>query len=460
MKRSPQKSRLFRTLGAGLGLALAAAGSLVGAAPAMAVPATTYTVSGTVIDADAGLPLPGAGIMVDDGASALTDADGAFSVSLLPGAYTYSVAADGYTAQTGDFTVDAGDVDLGSISLTAEAPVETEPATFSISGVVTAKDGNADFAPTVTLDGVTDSSPELADVDETGAFEFTNVAANPDLTVTFEAEGYQTVVKDVPVTDENVTVNVELLPNLPELPAGTVAITGTAAVGQTLTAKTSGWPAGTTLSYQWGFSTGQSGGPIDGATKSTLTLTDDLAGLQISVFVTGSKDGFAPSVASVFGPTVGVAKKDAAPAPAGDSGGLAVYLKEQGVTPQSQTSAGLPAGDLNPGEDYEAQLDWTAADSYVDVYLYSTPTFVGTFPVVNGVVQITLSAEVLSELESGNHTLVVTGQSSGSVQAVALTVAAMLASTGANAAGPLTAAALLVLLGAALLVVRRRRQQA
>ncbi|HZK58430.1 MAG TPA: hypothetical protein VFC59_00985, partial [Cryobacterium sp.] len=105
-----------------------------------------------------------------------------------------------------------------------------------------------------------------------------------------------------------------------------------------------------------------------------------------------------------------------------------------------------------------AKVAWSAADSFVDVYLYSTPTLVGTFPVVNDAAKITLSAAVLDKLAAGSHTLVVIGQSSGSVKSVALVLAASLAATGFDAAAPLGAATLLLLLGAALvLVVRRRR---
>lgn len=241
------------------------------------------------------------------------------------------------------------------------------------------------------------------------------------------------------------------------LTAGTVALSGTPTVGSELTATTAGWPAGTTFGYQWFYSGGQFGGAIEGANAANYTVTDAEVGLQVGVIVTGSLEGFSSSDARSETLVATAPKQPAAAAPVAGSDDLAAYLESKGSTPQAQTSTGLPAGELNPGNDYTANVAWTSADSFVDVYLYSTPVLVGTFPVVDGVAQVTLSAEVLSQLGAGAHTLVVTGQTSGDVQSVALSLAAVLAATGFDAAFPLSAAALLLLLGSALVLVRRRQ---
>jgi LPXTG-motif cell wall-anchored protein len=245
-----------------------------------------------------------------------------------------------------------------------------------------------------------------------------------------------------------------------QLAAGTVAISGDAKVGSTLTATVSGWPADATLSYQWFYSGGQFGGEIPGATSSTFTITDEQAALRVGVVVTANQDGYAPSTASTLTDWVVAPQKPAAAAPVANSDGLAAYFASKGVTAQSPSTAGLPTS-LDPSKPYTAKVDWAANDSFVDVYVYSTPTFVGTFPVVDGVAQITLSADLLAKLAAGSHTLVVTGQSSGAVQAVSLSVSAVapvssLANTGSEATVPALAAALLLLLGAALVVARRR----
>ena len=239
------------------------------------------------------------------------------------------------------------------------------------------------------------------------------------------------------------------------VPAGTVTVTGDFVVGSVLTAVPAGWPADTTFTYMWIAGGEGFGGPIDGATSATYTLTSAEAGLHVGVIITANKTGFGPNMAQTASdPAVA---KPAAPAPVADSADLGAYLSSKGETTQTQSSVGLPGGSLNPGEDYTASVDWTAGDGFVDVYVYSAPTFVGSFPVVNGSVQITLSSAVLSTLASGPHTLVAIGQTSGSVQAVALSVAQVLPATGADITAPLTIGALLLLLGSTLLVVRRRR---
>ena len=73
----------------------------------------------------------------------------------------------------------------------------------------------------------------------------------------------------------------------------TPAISGSAQVGQTLTAVPGTWsPAPVTLRFQWN----RSGKPILGATRSTYRLTSADAGRAITVTVTGSKTGY-PSAA-------------------------------------------------------------------------------------------------------------------------------------------------------------------
>ncbi|MDN4615960.1 LPXTG cell wall anchor domain-containing protein [Leifsonia sp. F6_8S_P_1B] len=253
-----------------------------------------------------------------------------------------------------------------------------------------------------------------------------------------------------------------------QLAAGTVTIAGESKIGATLTATTAGWPAGTTFSYQWFYSGGQFGGEIEGAADApTYTITDAQAGLQVGVRVTGHKDGFADTaVNSNLTDWIPAPQKPAIPAPAASSADLPAYFAANGVTVQSPSAAQLPES-LDPAQSYEAKLAWAAHDTYVDVYAYSTPVLVGTFPVVNGVAQITLTSAQLAQLGAGPHTLVVVGQTTGLVAGVSFTVAAvaataatdgaMLADTGSDIALPVAGAALLLLVGAGLLVARRRR---
>jgi hypothetical protein len=300
--------------------------------------------------------------------------------------------------------------------------------------------------------------------------------ADADGNFSFEAKADGTYSIDVwmPVDDERfvgetveftvagadvVLPEVVLMTGVPE---GEVSITGKAAPGQTLTAVTDGWPSGTDLTYQWFFSGGQFGGPFEGATEDTYTVTKNDIGLTIGVQVTGEKDGFAAtSVQATTSDVVSVPKQAAAPAPVANSDDLDAFLADKGAVPMPQEFAGLPSGSLNPAKGYDADLMWFGADSFVDVYVYSTPVFAGTFPVVNGVAEITLSSDVLSQLGGGAHTLVVLGQSSGTVGSVELSIAATLAATGVDPVFAFSASGFLLLLGgASLFAARRMRSKA
>ena len=245
--------------------------------------------------------------------------------------------------------------------------------------------------------------------------------------------------------------------------AGTATLSGTPATGSVLTVATAGFPQGTTFSYEWYWNGGQQGGPIDGANGTSFTVPDSREGTRIGVIVTAKRAGFAAAeVYSNLTDVIPFVQKPAAAAPVADSSALAAYLQNNGVTPGTPLSAGLPAT-LDPTKGYTASVEWTANDGFVDVYLYSTPVLLGSFPVVDGKVQVTLSAAVLAKLAAGSHTLVLVGQTSGGVQAVALSVAAVtttaaLAASGDDNVIPATLAGLLVLLGAAGVFVSRRRR--
>ncbi len=77
--------------------------------------------------------------------------------------------------------------------------------------------------------------------------------------------------------------------SLPRVAAGNApTISGTAAVGQKLTATTNGWPGGTSIGWSWL----SNGVPIPGATSSSYVPTISDAGRKISVTATGSLPGY------------------------------------------------------------------------------------------------------------------------------------------------------------------------
>lgn len=351
---------------------------------------------------------------------------------------------------------------IGGMTLFGAAPAQALAPTYSISGWVNSTDSRnlsgvsvaIENGPMTTSDASAFTLSELVD----GVYD-----------ITFAYTNYETQTRNVTVAGADVRMDSITLEKLPDLVAGTVTFTGSQTVGSTLTATTSGWPEGTTFSYGWGaVAPGQqNSSDLVDATTATLVVTEETVGRMIWVQVGGSKSGFADTYAHFNGPQP---QRIMAATPVVDSADLAAWLLEKESTPASQVSAGLPDADLDPAKAYTADVKFTADDAYADVYLYSSPISVGTFPVVNGVVQVPLSTAVLSQLAAGTHTLVVVGQFSSQVSSVAISVGAVadtvaaadaaLAETGLDSALPVGAAATLLLLGAMVMVLVRRRQRA
>ena len=68
-------------------------------------------------------------------------------------------------------------------------------------------------------------------------------------------------------------------------------------------------------------------------------------------------------------------------------------------------------------------MPWSGSsgDQWVDVWAYSTPTYIGTFPVSNGVLKLT--GADLSALAAGDHNLVLVGQTSGASEVMGFAIA-------------------------------------
>ena len=94
------------------------------------------------------------------------------------------------------------------------------------------------------------------------------------------------------------------------LTAPVPTITGTGAVGQTLTAVPGAWgPAPVELSYQWL----RNGEAVSGETGATYALTSDDAGKTITVTVTGTKPNYASQSKTSVGKAVGSVLTTASP---------------------------------------------------------------------------------------------------------------------------------------------------
>ncbi len=112
--------------------------------------------------------------------------------------------------------------------------------------------------------------------------------AEADLNASLTVAVTGTRLPYVGVTRVSAAIVAAPLPKLTATPKPTVS--GTAAVGKTLTAKPGTWePDPVTLSYQWYRGTQ----PIDGATKATYKIQNADGGSALTVKVTGSKEGHA-----------------------------------------------------------------------------------------------------------------------------------------------------------------------
>ncbi|MFD1713767.1 LPXTG cell wall anchor domain-containing protein [Amnibacterium flavum] len=314
---------------------------------------------------------------------------------------------------------------------------------------------------TEDLVGTTTTSPY-------GDWSFSDVV-DGDYVLVFTSKDYW-----YPADDEELLVTVEdaepeveevLLTPYPELGGGAVTVTGNPVLGETLTATVGAYTGANNASvtpdsveYSWGYSRGESGDSIEGATGLSVVVPEEAVGAHIGLSAIAEKDGYSPTITG-GGPEalVSAPQKPAAPAPVADSSGLAAFLAANYAAEFSSEAVGLPKGSLSSDSTYTAKMDWYSGDSFVDVYAYSSPRLVGTFPVVDGVVQVTLTPAILAMIGSGSHTLVYVGQSSGGVQSVALEISAALASTGADITAPLIGGSVLLVLGGVLLVARRRK---
>jgi LPXTG-motif cell wall-anchored protein len=269
------------------------------------------------------------------------------------------------------------------------------------------------------------------------------------------------------VDDGDVELPAVSLTSLPAL-ATQITVTGSPVVGETLTAvvspvtDTDGNPvAGVETAFNWGYGRGQSGDNIDGATGLTVVVPEEAVGGTIGYAGYLRAEGFRPTLVGSNGLVVSAPVKTARPAPVADSSELGAYLDSLGVEREAADKASLPAK-VEQGKAQTASLEWWGGDSYVDVYAYSAPVFLGSFAVVDGSVSLTLTPELLAQLGEGSHTLVFVGQSSGSVQAVAFEIGgsvvsgARLAETGADPILPIGVGGALLILGAGVLIARRR----
>lgn len=192
----------------------------------------------------------------------------------------------------------------------------------------------------------------------------------------------------------------------------------------------------------------------------TLAVGPNWWGSTTGPFVSGSLDAARVSNVTVSSwcaeaACSNVLTEAPAPAPAPPAADSAA-LDALDLPDSSADFSGTDLNGIDASAPLDGEMDWGSADTWVDLYAYSSPVYLGTFPVVGG--KVVLTGVDLSALAAGGHRLVFVGQTSGSIKVAAFRVAATgLAATGATSVIALTGtAAVLTLLGAALIARRTR----
>ena len=298
---------------AGCRISVEVTGELTGYATASEVSAETATVALGALSA----PVPTIDGSLESGAT-LSVNTGTWSPGtpsltyqwLRDGTPIGSATSDTYTLTTDDIGAQisvsvtgelAGYNTVTKTSAKTSAILDGRP---SLSPDAPAVDGDAIVGQTLTADpgvwlpdGVNFDYQWLRDGSPiSGATNGTYVVVAADLGTHLAVRVTGTLTDFAPATMTSAPTALVVQP----MTAGTVSVTGVSAVGQTMTAATSGWPAGTTFTYQWLLD----GTAIPSATGATYVASSSDEGHNISVTVTGSATGYsdASATSAVVGP--------------------------------------------------------------------------------------------------------------------------------------------------------------
>jgi hypothetical protein len=208
-----------------------------------------------------------------DGATAktyvLTQADAAKDIT---------VSVTGTKPGYNSVTVTSAQTAIASTAFSA-APVPTISGTVAVGNTLTAVPGAWSPLPGLTYQWTRNGSNIPSATSSTYALVAADAGTTIAVEVTGTLGGYVTTIK----TSAGSTVAAGTFATAP-----VPAISGTSAVGNTLTAVPGTWSPAATFSYQWL----RDDAPIGGATSSTYALVQADAGHQVSVSVSGSTTGY------------------------------------------------------------------------------------------------------------------------------------------------------------------------
>jgi hypothetical protein len=296
------KTYVLKASDAGATLTVSVTGTKTGYSPATKTSATTAAVTNGAVITGATPTITGTATV----GQKLTAVPGTWTPSPVTLAYQWQrngTAISGATAST--YTLVAADagaaitvavtgtksgysaVTKTSAAVTAKAALQTLMPTPTITGTtkvgstLTANPGTWDAGTTLTYQWKKNNGVYISGATaKTYVLKASDAGATVTVSVTSTKPGYSPATK-TSATTALVTGGV--------LTGATPTITGTAKVGQILTAKPGTWtPAPVTLTYQWFRGTTV----ISGATSSTYKLVTADKGTSITVKVTGSKTGY------------------------------------------------------------------------------------------------------------------------------------------------------------------------
>jgi hypothetical protein len=296
------KTYVLKASDAGATLTVSVTGTKTGYSPATKTSATTAAVTNGAVITGATPTITGTATV----GQKLTAVPGTWTPSPVTLAYQWQrngTAISGATATT--YTLVAADagaaitvavtgtksgytaVTKTSAAVTAKAALQTLMPTPTITGTtkvgstLTANPGTWDSGTTLTYQWKKNNGVYISGATaKTYVLKASDAGATITVSVTSTKTGYSPATK-TSATTALVTGGV--------LTGATPTITGTAKVGQTLTAVPSTWsPAPVTLTYQWK----RAGTAISGATSATYKTVSADAGKAITVTVTGTKAGY------------------------------------------------------------------------------------------------------------------------------------------------------------------------
>ncbi len=172
-----------------------------------------------------------------------------------------------------------------SAGIFSASPTPLISGTAAVNATLTAAPGDWAPAPTLAYQWKREGTAIVGATSSTYVLKPEDADKKITVVVTGSRAGYTSISRTSAQTD---TIARIALTSAPE-----PVITGTAAVGQSLTATAGAWAPSTAsspvvLTYRWE----RGGTPIDGATGSTYIVTAADEGARLRVFVTGTKLGY------------------------------------------------------------------------------------------------------------------------------------------------------------------------